>query len=297
MIVRKSRHQRSVGCGLQEPPNHMNLTKPSSNQTFEISPAPEWPSIEFETDASGPHVWNWSIHWGSYTKSGVANTEGNTWDARSVCEGMGGTLKVHIQAGDNVGEITVQIVGTNPTPDVVNDFIESHPNSDGFDKLVAHESKYKHFTSEGVPTKTFDKGYGMCQLTHPAPTFEQVWNWRKNIEGGLKLFAEKRALARHYLSQNGRTFTPVQLRYETVCQWNGGSYHVWDADKGAWVRAPNILCDTSTGNIGWDMNLPENKGKTESELHARDSHSYSRPPGRDSAWKYSGVCYADKILS
>jgi hypothetical protein len=274
----------------------MNVTKPSSNHTFEISPAPEWPTIEFETDGSGPHVWNWSIHWGTYSKSGVAHTDGNTWNASEAIQGLGGALKVQIQAGDDSSEIAVEIVGSNPTADEVNAYVRSHPGSEGFDKIIARESKYKHFTADAVPTRTFDKGYGMCQLTHPAPSFEQVWNWKRNVDGGLALFAEKHALAKHYLSQNGRHYTPQQLMYEAVCQWNGGSYHVWDEQAGAWVRTPHILCDTTTGNIGWDMTLAENQGKTESELHQRDGHSYSKPPGHGSGWKYSGVCYADKIL-
>ena len=275
----------------------MNLTKPSSNQTFQISPDPTWPSIEFETDGSGPHTWTWSIHSGTYFKSGVVHTEGNTWDAKEVCEGLGGALKGRIEAGDDSAEISVQIVGTNPSADAVNAYIRNHPGSDGFERIVAHESRYKQFTPDGSPMRTFDHGYGMCQLTHPIPSFEQVWNWKHNVDGGLALFAEKHALAKHYLGQNGRSYTAQQLTYEAVCQWNGGSYHSWNAQTGAWVRTPTILCDSTTGNIGWDMTLPENQGKTESELHQRDVHSYNKPPGHGSGWKYSGVCYADKILS
>jgi hypothetical protein len=274
----------------------MNVTRPSNNATFVISSAPEWPSIPFETDGRGPHVWSWTIEWGSYSHSGVATTNGNTWDAREVCAARGGTLKVRIQAGDDSGEASVRIVGTNPTDAEVNAYVHAHPKSDGFDKIIAHESRYKHFNADGEPTRTFDRGYGMCQLTYPTPSFEQVWDWKKNVDGGLALFAEKRTLAQHYLSQNGRSYTPDQLRYEAVCQWNGGSYHAWDEQHGAWVRAPNILCDTTTGNIGWDMNLAQNQGQSEAELHQRDSHHYSRPPAHGAGWKYSGVCYADKIL-
>ena len=39
-----------------------------------------------------------------------------------------------------------------------------------------------------------------------------------------------------------------------------------------------------------------NKGKTEDELHKRDSGSYAGGPDGTSKWKYSGVCYADSIL-
>jgi hypothetical protein len=165
-----------------------------------------------------------------------------------------------------------------------------------FDKLVEHESKCRHFNAQNEPIKSFDNGFGMCQLTTPAPTFEQVWNWKMNVDGGLALFAQKRSAAVAYLGQSNRTFTSDQVKYEAVCRWNGGAYHVWDAQAGKWVRNPNVLCDSKTGNIGWDMTDAANKGKTEEELHKRDGGSYSGAPGAGAHWKYFGVCYADRIL-
>ncbi len=163
-------------------------------------------------------------------------------------------------------------------------------------KVLREESGWQHFNATGEPIRSFDNGYGMCQLTRPAPSFEQVWNWKLNVEGGLKLFADKRTTAMGYLSQSNRTYTSDQLRYESICRWNGGSYHEWDEKAGKWVRHPNILCDSTTGNIGWDMNDDENKGKTESELHKRDKGTFGGAPSTEAHWKYSGVCYADKIL-
>jgi hypothetical protein len=147
------------------------------------------------------------------------------------------------------------------------------------------------------PKKSFDNGYGMCQLTNPVPTFEQVWNWQLNVDGGLLLFAEKRSAAKAFLGQSGRTFTDAQLRFESVCRWNGGAYHRWDGVANKWIRQPNVLCDTATGNIGWDLTDPENAGKTEAQLHARDTATYATPsqfPSRH--WRYFGVCYADRVL-
>jgi hypothetical protein len=136
----------------------------------------------------------------------------------------------------------------------------------------------------------------MCQLTNPVPGFDQVWNWKLNVQAGLSLFSGKRTAAINYLTQNNRSYTNEQLMYEAVCRWNGGSYHEWDDKAGKWIRHPNILCDSATGNIGWDMDDAANKGKTEVELHKRDSASYSKPPGASAHWQYSGVCYADKVL-
>ena len=59
-----------------------------------------------------------------------------------------------------------------------------------------------------------------------------------------------------------------------------------------------MLCDTQTGNIGWDMTDPDNAGMTEDELHKRDEDTYKNPKTKDKAvnkWKYTGLCYADHL--
>jgi hypothetical protein len=292
------RAQVEAAIRIDDPPGgkKMKFTKPRSNESFTISAVPEWPSIPFETDAKGTHTWQWSISWGTYKKSGRETTPGNTWNAQSVVTDFGGTLTVRAEAQKAAATISVKIKGTNPPASLVTQYLAKKSNADGFDKIIAHESKFVHFTpSTNEPVKSFDNGYGMCQLTTPAPNFEQVWNWQSNVDAGLKLFEQKRTAAMTYLSQSNRSYTTDQLKYEAVCRWNGGSYHEWDATSG-WIRKANILCDTQTGNIGWDMNDAQNKGKTEAELRKRDSGAYSKPPAAGAHWMYSGVCYADRIL-
>jgi hypothetical protein len=274
----------------------MNFTSPIPNASFTITSATEWPGIPFQTDQTGAHTWNWEVAWGAFKQSGSANTPSNQWDAKDAVTNFGGTLTVTAQANGQVASTVLKIKGTNPSAADVTQFLASQPNSAGFDKILIQESHCRHFNLAGEPIKSFDNGYGMCQLTTPIPTFEQVWNWTLNVEGGLKLFAQKRASATTYLSQNGRSYTDDQLKYETVCRWNGGSYHEWDRAASQWVRHPNILCDSATGNIGWDMNDAQNQGKTEAQLHQRDRATYGGKPGPNAHWKYSGVCYADKVL-
>lgn len=274
----------------------MNFSKPTPNDTFTINGAAEWPSIVFQTDATGAHTWQWTLTWGSFTKSGREQTASNVWDANAVVKDCGGTLTVRAEASKAFATMTVKIKGTNPNAADVTQYLGTKLDSAGFDKIIQHESKCRDFNSTGEPVKSFDNGYGMCQLTTPTPTFEQVWNWKLNVNGGLNLFSQKRAAAVGYLSQSGRSYTDEQLKYETVCRWNGGAYHQRDEKAGKWIRPTSILCDTKTGNIGWDMTKTENAGKTEADLHTRDSGSYSMPPTSASGWKYSGVCYADRIL-
>lgn len=266
------------------------------NSIFTITPAPEWPSIPFQTDAAGPHLWTWDISWATYRKSGTVRTLSNQWDAKGVAANSGGTLTVRVQADNQAVIIAVKIKGTNPSLADVTHFLAVKPNSLGFDQILIHKSGCRNFLATGEPIKSFDNGYGICPLTNPAPSFEQIWNWKLNVEGGLALFASKQIEAINYLSQNNRSYTADQLAHETVCRWNGGTYYEWDEAAGKWIRHPYILCDPTTGNIGWDMNDPQNKGKTEAALHQRDSASYGAPPSANAHWEYSGVCYADKIL-
>ena len=275
----------------------MKITKPTANQVFTITATPEWPSIDFETDATGTHVWNWEIKWLSFSKKGTETTTSNTWNASKAIANLGGVLKVTVAANKLNATVTIKITGTNPSDTQIKTYLSSKPNSSGFDKILEHESKFKHFNASNEPVKSFDNGYGMCQLTTPPPTYEQAWNWKLNIDGGLNLFDQKRTAAKNYLSQSSRSYTDDELKYESVCRWNGGSYHVWDSANKKWVRDPNILCDQLTGNIGWDMTDEQNKGKSESVLHERDKASYSKPPQAGAHWKYSGVCYADRILN
>jgi hypothetical protein len=236
------------------------------------------------------------IAWGAFKASGTARTLENRWDARQVITNLGGVLTVTAQVNQETATVTVHVRGTNPTASEATQYLATQINSAGFEKLLEHETKFKHFKPNGEPVKSFDQGFGICQLTTPAPTFAQVWNWKMNIDGGLKLFEQKRVAAISYLSQSNRSYTAGQLKYETVCRWNGGKYHEWDAKLGAWVRMRDVLCDKQTGNIGWDMTKPENQSKTEADLRTRDKGSYSSAPKQGAGWRYYGVCYAERIL-
>lgn len=278
----------------------MKIISPTPAQVFAIGADTVLPDICFETDGIGPHEWTWSIGWDDFKKTGKKTTAVNTWTATPELTDIGGLLDVHVSAQKGkiteVARVKVTITGTNPVAGDVDRYIFTRPGSDGFAKLVAHESRYKQFNAKGNPVKSFDNGYGMTQLTTPKPTASQVWNWQRNIDGGLVLFGQKRASAQTYLSQADRTYTADQLVRETICRYNGGSYHVWDEKALAWVRPANIVCDSATGNIGWDINDAANAGKTEAELHKRDKASYAKPKEAHPNWRYRGVCYADAIL-
>lgn len=275
----------------------MKFTQPASNSIGLITAEPVWPSLVFTTDAPGIHTWRWKMEWGVYTRSGVASTTGPRWDARESIEGLGGALTVRATCGTANAQVVVQVRGTNPALTDITRYIATQADSAGFERIVQHESRGRHFNAQQVPIRSFDNGYGLCQLTNPLPSFEQVWHWQRNIDAGLVLFRQKRTAAIRHLSQGGRSYTTEQLRYETVARWNGGRYHDWDATGGGWVRRPNILCDDATGNIGWDMTNENNEGQTQAALRRRDRASYARGRREGDAWEYSGVCYADRLLA
>jgi hypothetical protein len=275
---------------------------PSPQVTFEVATDATWPSLVFTTDETGEHEWKWTAVWRTFSRTGKLKTPDNRWDATSTLANLGGDITIKATAKKPLGKgmatvagkLKIKIIGKNPLPLDVDSYVATDIEAAGFERLISHESKYKHFNGTGQPIRSGDAGYGMCQLTNPAPTFEQVWNWKKNVDAGIKLFKQKRSAAIQFLSQSNRTYTQDQLKRETISRWNGGAYHEWNGS--AWQRKANILCDTATGNYGWNTDLDVNKDKTEAELRKRDKGTYKVPRPADANWMFSGVCYADRVM-
>lgn len=277
----------------------LTFTSPPAHSIFFISPEAVWPSLCFEIkdDVRGELLtWNWRLDWNSYSKSGTTQTIANWWDAQGVISGCGGLLTVNVSGSHGTATTTVNICGLNPSAAAIAAYLNTKPDSAVFGMILQRESQMQHFDPSGHPKKSHDNGYGLCQLTHPTPSFEQCWSWQHNLDCGWALFQEKQREATVYLSQEGRSFSAKQLQYETVARWNGGKYHVWNSALKAWTRNPAVLCDTRTGNIGWNTANPANTGKSETELHERDSSCYNRLPTAADNWNYFGICYADQLL-
>lgn len=272
----------------------MRIVEPAGGTRITVPSDATWPQLPIVTDADGPHRWEWAIAWHNFRRTGNATTSGNRFEAGGVVRDLGGDMTVTAVAGGHSARVALTIVGTNPAAHEVDAYLATRPDSAGFGAILRHETNYRHFRETGLPIRSFDSGFGIAQLTNPRPTYEQCWNWKRNIDAGLALFAEKVRLARRYLGASGRTFTAAQLEREAVARWNGGAYHRWNGQ--AWVRNPDILCDAATHNIGWDMTDPANTGQTAAQLHRRDADVYRRPPGDDAHWGYSGICYADAVL-
>jgi hypothetical protein len=120
-------------------------------------------------------------------------------------------------------------------------------------QMVMHESGSRQFNAPrdgGVsecPLFSGDRlgGVGMFQITNPAPTPEDHWNWLANINHGLQILDQKRTVARGYPARVRNSaafqalvqsfnaarsspadivlpdFTPQQLELDTTRGYNG----------------------------------------------------------------------------
>lgn len=272
----------------------MRVVSPVANTRFPIAADATPPRIELKTDGRGPHVWHWTISWRRFTRQGVIETVDGNLTLSSQIADMGGVLLVRVTAGQEHASVRLTVYGTNPSAAELRTYIRAQPNNEDFEAIVNHETRGLNFTARGEPKVSFDGGYGISQLTAPPPTLAQCWNWKRNVDGGLALLGVKRRNATAYLGAHG-SYTHTQLRLETVARWNGGAYHQWDGS--AWVRPANIICAPGTGNIGWDTNISVNSGLTTQELLRRDRATFSNPRTPNRHWRYTGICYADALVS
>ncbi|MFT4247479.1 MAG: hypothetical protein QM581_05480 [Pseudomonas sp.] len=291
---------------------------PSAQEEYLINEDATFPTINFEieTDKPSPYVWSWKITWeakqrtketgsrGStalrtFTENGKFESNDKKWTADLGGKVIGGKLTVEVKVGSDIFKRSVVIKAKNPEEQKVIELLGTIDDVKGFEKIIDKESSFKQFiAADGEPVLSFDGGYGLTQMTNPEPTYEQAWNWKENVKGGSSLYQEKQKSAKSYLGKDGRTYTDEQLKLETWSRWNGGSYHVWDDKTKVWKRNDDLLCDSNTGNIGWDTTDTDNKDKTEAELHRRDKDTYANPKKNKKSgnkWKYTGVCYADHL--
>ncbi|WP_241332529.1 hypothetical protein [Burkholderia cenocepacia] len=290
--------------------------RPATGDKFYIDETAKFPSVTFEikTTEPPPYQWKWTIVWDaqvspfrksgkrgkkvrSFSETGSFTSNDTTWEATLNDKILGGKLSVEVKAGSTEFRRTVFVLGKNPSKDDVLAYLKQIPNTIGFDLILEQESHFKSFwDTDNEPVVAGDKGFGMTQMTHPSPTYEQVWNWKENMKAGTSLFQQKQRDA--ISSFKGHPYTEDQLKHETFTRWNGGSYYQWNA-KTQQLERQDMLCDSQTGNIGWNPADPTNAGKTEAELHERDKDEYKKMKAgqsKDHRWTYSGICYADHIL-
>jgi len=114
----------------------------------------------------------------------------------------GGSLTISVTvavAGNSLTASTKDLLVTGTNPSVGALAGAAAPNQ-AFRKLIRVESGLRQFQSDTCPLFSGDGfgGVGLCQLTSPAPTDDQIWNWKENVKGGWALYQQKEAVARAY---------------------------------------------------------------------------------------------------
>ncbi len=154
------------------------------------------------------------------------------------------------------------------TPSGVNNYQTEILTPLGYNKvfrmMAYQESRYRHFYPSiyGIPKSAIyprensknsqcDGGFGVMQLTllngsNPYPTYLQIWNWKENINAGVKLVKDKLRRAKNYLNAHppgDSVYGKSIIRMETYHRYgpsytdaDGGyiSYWKWNKKKG-WV--------------------------------------------------------------
>ena len=131
----------------------------------------------------------------------------------------GGDLSVSVSV--MVGNTTVtaqsdklQVTATNPSIKALQGTV---PANDAFRKLMRVESALRQFLSEACPLFSSDNlgGVGLCQITSPAPTDDQVWSWKENVKAGWALYKSKEAAALSWMkaTQKGNDFNALVKAY------------------------------------------------------------------------------------
>jgi hypothetical protein len=96
---------------------------------------------------------------------------------------------------DTVNGQPITIVGTNPTAASITAAVQRAI----LRQMIRHESAQRQFVG-ACPLFSGDNlgGVGLFQITNPAPTDDEVWNWRANIAAGIRVFNQKLQTARGY---------------------------------------------------------------------------------------------------
>lgn len=180
-------------------------------------------------------VWSAAVHYeglhcahsmGRHTnhKAMHARTPTGEWTI-PFTQTRGGTLTVTVQVHVNHLKLSatghkLSIGGTNPSATTL--ITVSYPN-ETFKKLMRLESGLQQFRTAGgaatshCPLFSGDNkgGVGICQVTDPAPSDEEVWSWKENVKAGIRFWKAKESGAKSFVvhQQNGQHFKDLVKRF------------------------------------------------------------------------------------
>jgi len=206
----------------------------------------------------------YTIDWGDNFGGGILEiTAKTTIDGVEVSDTYVGKIEGQEFKDDNKFKEKICKYLENPTgvPDYQTIlYVLGH--SEVFRIIAYQESKYKHFypSKYGVPKDAIyplendppgDGGFGLMQLTNPAPQYKEIWNWQENIHAGIRLIKEKIVIAKSLLKEisGGQPLSTDDigksiLRMETYYQYGPKvkgvkRYWIWDKKTG-WVESTDV---------------------------------------------------------
>lgn len=164
-------------------------------------------------------VWSAGVHFNGH---GCAHAMGRTTSHSPIhaktptgswiiplSETRGGALTVSVSVHVNHHKLTatktgLSIAGTNPTPTSL--LCVSYPN-ETFKKLMRLESGLIQFrghpgATSKCPLFSSDNlgGVGLCQITRPRPSDDEVWDWTANVEAGKRFWHAKEANSKAFVT-------------------------------------------------------------------------------------------------
>ena len=151
----------------------------------------------------------------SHTAIHAKTSTGNWTIPFSQVRGGTLTVSVHVQIDHHklsATKTSLSIVGTNPTPTSL--LCATYPN-ETFKKLMRLESGLLQFrghpgATSKCPLFSSDNlgGVGLCQITRPRPSDDEVWDWKANVEAGKRFWTTKEDGAKEFVKsqQSGHHF-------------------------------------------------------------------------------------------
>ncbi|GBE54830.1 MAG TPA: hypothetical protein ENG83_02095 [Nitrospirae bacterium] len=195
----------------------------------------------------------------------------------------------------------------NPDADQTTPTIRSQVGYGKFFRVIAYiEARHRHFYPSiyGEPNGAIyprenelgDGGFGVMQLTDPIPTYEQIWNYKLNIDAGVELIRSKLEQARGYpefvrtigctTPPQGDTYfcRPIQKKYPDATDFNSyelrmDTYSLYNSDWHYWKW---IVIDEKRGIKGWQSRHPKGKApKITGSYYADEAEKIEKNPPSD----------------
>jgi hypothetical protein len=207
----------------------LQIASPAANAVLVMDDTPSMPTIDVVVNVTGivpdptsttAFDWTAELRHNPRTdgdrngpnRNFAADSRGNGVGGRfavAFTELMAGRLAITVRAtvgGTSISARTVgvTVVARNPTKANV----QAEIGDDLLRRIACHESGQRQFaTAPGNTTRSplwsgdGLGGVGLFQITVPAPTDAQVWNWRENVAAGRARLEQGRRAARNYPRQ------------------------------------------------------------------------------------------------